>query len=424
MKFAIPFTLSLLFVMRPSESRAITLGEILNPLQNYFADCDKGDQNLSQVCTLLQSTVNAKLQQAHLSIQNGDVVYSDSKPQGQVLTDSCEQTIILQNLSSSATLYSTASVNLSGNAISRPALFGITLPVSVYGRADMLDEVGASVPYLGGFPPRVKHHCIGIANDHFYADATASATAKLVLFLSLEPVYTISPAKHFVIQLHPIVNVSVAVDGPVFNWGFHGLSPLTTVTTALVTPFNAFNDQLTATFGGGSARSVFSAQTSAAVNTLLNSTVGVLLTDEALGDPIGMNALVRNYVQAMATNYAQVSAAAAQNAANIRLRAQVAAALNLDASGNATYAFDFGFNQVAPTQADLDAIAALKAGPSGGGSSGGCASAATVASFCPTGTSADEAAGRAAYNQATSACQGCHVSSTNQSSCVQYHCSP
>jgi hypothetical protein len=409
--------------MYSSESRAITLGEVLNPLQNYFADCDKGDPKLSQLCTLVQTSVNAKLQQAQLSIQNGDLVYSDSKPQGQVLTDSCEQTIILQNLSSSATLSSTASVTLSGNAISHPALFGLTLPVSVYARADMLDEVGASVPYIGGFPPRIKRHCVGIANDHFYADASASATAKLVLFLSLEPVYTLSPANHFVIQLHPIVNVSVAVDGPTLNWGFHGLSPLTTIATGLVAPFNAFNDQLAATFGGGSVRSIFKAQTSAAVNTLLNSVVGALLTDEALGDPIGINALAHNYVQTMARDFAQVSAAAAQNAANTRLRAQIATALNLDANGNVTYAFDLGFNQVATAQADLDAIAALK-GASSGASGSSCNSPATVASFCPTGTSADEAAGRDAYNRATSACQGCGISSINESNCVQYHCGP
>jgi hypothetical protein len=421
MKYAIPFGLSMLFMMHPSESQAITLGEILSPYQNYFADCDKGDANLSQLCSIVQSVVNARLQQAHLSIQNGDLVYSDSKPQNQKLTDSCEQSITLRNLSTTATLSSTASVTLSGNAISKPVLFGITLPVSAYARADMLDQVGASVPYIGGFPPRIKHHCVGIANDNFYADATTSATGKFVLFLSLEPVFAISSVNHFVIQLHPIANVSVAVDNVNFNWGFHGLSPLTTVATALFAPFNAFNAQVSATFGGGSVRSIFQAQTSAALSTLINSGVGAVLTDQALGDPLGINSLVQNYVQDYARNYASIVAAAAQNAANQRLKSQIGAALNLDANGNVTYSFDFAFNQVTVTQTDLDAITAKKGGSTGGVT---CNPVPTVATFCPTGSSGDEAASRSAYSQAASACSSCRVTSTSQSSCIAYHCSP
>lgn len=419
MKYAVFFGLSLLFMLRPSDSHAITLGEILNPYQNYFADCDKGDATLSQLCSVVQTVVNAKLQQAHLSIQNGDLVYSESKPQNQTLTSSCEQTITLQNLTTTATLSSTASVTLSGNAISRPVLFGVTLPVSAYARADMLDKVGTSVPYIGGFPPRIKHHCVGVANDHFYADATVSATGKLVLFLSLEPVYAISPANHLVIQLHPIANVSVAVEGPNFNWDFHGLSPLTTVASALFAPFNAFNAQVAATFGGGSVRTIFEARTSAAVDALISSGIGAILTDEALGDPIGINSLVRDYVQDLARNYARVAATTAQNSANQRLKAQIAAALNLDANGNVTYAFDFGFNQVTVTQTDLDAIAAKR-----GASSSSCNPVPTVARFCPTGSPADEAAGREAYNRAASACQSCRITSTSESNCVAYHCSP
>jgi uncharacterized membrane protein YgcG len=63
---------------------------------------------------------------------------------------------------------------------------------------------------------------------------------------------------------------------------------------------------------------------------------------------------------------------------------------------------------------------------SGGASSGGagaCTSTEIVASFCPTGTSSDEPIARDAYSRATAACQGCRVTSTSESGCVNYHCS-
>ena len=184
---------------------------MLNPYDKYFANCNSGDANLNRLCGIVQSTVNSQLQQANISINNGDLVYSLNQGMNTVLINDCTRTTTLKNISTNATLSQAANVTLKGNAISKPVIFGLTLPIKAYFRSDFQDTLGARVlrPTLFG---GVKSECVRVGTDSYYGDVTTSATATITALLSLEPRYAVSSSNHYVIQLKPFTEVSATVN--------------------------------------------------------------------------------------------------------------------------------------------------------------------------------------------------------------------
>jgi len=342
-------------------SKAITLGEILNPYDTYFANCTSSDTNLQKVCSIVQGMVNNQLQQANLSISNGDLVYSFNQGMNNVLINSCARTTTLKNVTTNANLSQSANLSFKGNAISKPAIFGLTLPIKVYFRGDFQDSLGASVlvpsynPFSGP-----KYKCVAVGTDSYYGDVTTSATATITAMLSLEPRYAVSSSNHLVVQLKPITDVSATVNNLQLNLQLHGVSPFANMFSLLTAPINAVNGQVEAISDGGNIKSIIASQTYAAVMSIASTTYGGLLTDYALGNPLQIDSFVNAYLQNKAAQIAANKATTFGDDVSSRLKSRIKTALNLDANGKVIYAYDHNFNQVPVTQADKDAIAALE----------------------------------------------------------------
>jgi len=355
-----------LFVLLPNVSSALTLGEMLNPYDTYFANCNYSDANLQKVCSVVQTKVNDQLRNANLAINNGDLVYSFNQGMNNVLINSCTRTTTLKGTTTNATLSQSANITLKGNAISKPAIFGVTLPIKVYFRDDFQDTFGASISYPSINPfDGMKSKCVGIGSDSYYGDVTASTTATITAMLSLEPRYAISASNHFVVQLKPVTDVSATVNNLQLNLDLHGVSPFANMLSLLVAPINAVNGQVEAISDGGNIKSIIASQNYAAIMSLASTTYGAVLTDYSVGNPLQIDSLVNSYLQNKASQILSGKAISLSNDMNSRLRAKLSQALNLDSEGKAIYAFDRQFNSVEVTQLDKDAIAALEiaAGP-------------------------------------------------------------
>jgi hypothetical protein len=353
-----------LYLVFSMPSHAITLGEIINPYDRYFADCDQNNPLLQSLCTAVQAEVNARLAQAGLTIDNGDLAYSLDEGMNIVLNDSCSRTTRQTGMQYRAVLRQTTQIGLRGNAISKPMIFGVTAPIELYVRANFRDDFGATIYYPPKYPwERPRSTCQRYASDNYYGDTTAALTAKFSVLLSLEPRFAISQSNHLVIQLQPVVDVSLAADNVnVSNLDFHGVSVWANIAQTLAAPSNFMNGQVEAIFDGANFREIISLQKYAGLAELIGSGTGVLLTDFALGDPLMINNLIDDYLNNKARNMAADEARDARSDLANKLRAKVAAALDLDSAGKVIYAFDFGLNRVEPTQADRQAIATLERG--------------------------------------------------------------
>jgi len=213
MKYRITLLTFLMVLGMSPSSQAITVGEIVNPLEE-FLECDTNDSFVQIICNDIQEVVNRELTQANLQLEDGGLLFTQTDNTNRVLDGGCTSKTELRSLTTQVKLRSSASLNLSGNAISEPAMFLVELPVQ--------SSVNARLKTRTGFRD-IK--CRELYSDSYTASGSAFGKAKIGVILSLEPKYHYLPGYHMV-QIKPIVDVSASVNARVTNVRIRGANPL------------------------------------------------------------------------------------------------------------------------------------------------------------------------------------------------------
>ena len=343
-----------------STSYAITIGEILNPTQE-FLNCNTTTNPTAQYfCLEIQERINRELEQANLSIKDGGLLYEVNDTRDRTLSSSCSRRTELKNTNLKAHLLSEASIDLSGNALSKPALFTVDMPVKASARIDLNDRLGKKIRYVSGFPPRVKSKCIRVGSDSYYAIGSASLRASLVILFSLEPQFAVTPQGDFIIKIEPIIDVNAAIDGAVTKFDIRGASPLASLYSRINSINNAAFSGIEAILNASSVEGLLNdGLVSPIIETTTELTYGALLTDYALGNPAGFDKLVETFINIAVDKEVDKAQSEIDNI-TADLERQIAQALGLDSEGRAFYVFDANLAQQPVTQAHIDFIVPKK----------------------------------------------------------------
>jgi len=235
MKFkTILLTFLLVFGISPS-SHAITVGEIVNPLEDYL-DCEDTNSGLEEIaCSRFRDIINTELEQANLRLDNGGILFTQTDNTNRNLEGGCSSRTGLRSLTTRAKLLSSARLNLTGDSLSRPALFLVDLPVEASVDARLKTTYGTRIPFVG---------CRSYASDSFNGRGKARGRAKMSVFLSLEPRLTRRYERRGAfgsrrgrwvnyLTIKPIVDVSATVDAKVERVRLSGTNPLFAAVGAL-----------------------------------------------------------------------------------------------------------------------------------------------------------------------------------------------
>lgn len=301
-------------------AHAITIGQFQNPAES-FLDCENASSDLVVACQIAQQAINQKLAEANLYIESDGLVYRTVNTNNIRVKDSCSRRTTIKRQEFSLKLKNTASLRLSGNALSEPAVMALQLPVEAYARFDAKDEFGKKPPLAS---------CIRYASDSYWGDGGVSVTANLFAMLSLEPKYKRGPTGEYIFALKPIFDLHASVNNVnIDNFDIHGANAFLNIwsaATSLSTDLTVTADSL---LKGESVRRAFY---DLGVSQLIGQSQSILLTDYALSN----HGLVRETIDLL------VKASAAKGANNLNnsldgiataTKAKIAAALNLDASG-------------------------------------------------------------------------------------------
>jgi len=304
-------------------SKAVTVGQFINPLED-FLECDSNNSAVQIICNDVQEIVNRELAQANLELQDGGLLFTKTDNTRVNVKGGCSSRTDLNKLVAGVKLLSDASVDLSGNAISKPVIFAIELPVEANVEAFLKTRYGARV-FFGS--------CSQYASDSFRIVGDANGNAKLALFLSLEPKLTISNDGEIIVRIKPIVDVSAAVDAEVTRLKIKDTSPILgfigTISGIISAPFKLGDAVLR-------GKSV----TNALEGIILNIGLGLTLTETGLG-----GSLISDYAENYANDQVddQIDELGLEQV-EMDLERNIKRALRLDENGERYFVFDLNFS--------------------------------------------------------------------------------
>lgn len=310
----------LILIFLPNLSFAITIGEIINPLDKYL-NCEQANPIEKKVCIVVQNKVNQILSSSSISFNHGDVLYKYSDGTNRKINTghSCTYTAKMTSITANTNLNSGGSVDFKGNSISKPVIFTIRLPINLYTRTNIKAKLGA----------RFFGKCIRLGTDSFYADANLATTANLGILFSLEPKLERAPNGDYVISIQPIINVSSEVTNTSVNLNFHRVSPLTTVYIAVVGTTSSLFKSFKGVLHGDSVKDIFD-------TAIIDIGTGIVLTNSIFPIP-----LVDSYIDREVRNAANDRITGASNrfsdSLGMRLTQKMNNALNLDSSGRRVF---------------------------------------------------------------------------------------
>ena len=324
------------FILFSSQCYAITIGEIVNPLEKYL-DCRNTSVWYEQeVCRAINAEIVPRLANANISIVNGDIVFREDPiaTPGPINTGhSCSHRAWLRSNYLTAKVLSSGSLDLDFNSISEPLMLLFRAPIDIYARADIKEEWGYR--FLGS--------CNKSGDDRYHGDFSFSGVGILKVVVSLEPNFKRSSQGDIFVLLKPFVDVKVGMEDVSAEFDFHGKSVL--------------NGLATTVFGAGS--SLLQLRPSRFQD--LDETVAEL---ESLGISLGLGAVqtldsvsdnildidlfddflvslaIESDIEDLNNSFADISGSIEQDIFD-----ELSGALNLDENGQVYYLFDANFNR-------------------------------------------------------------------------------
>ncbi len=310
----------LLTIPIPIPSFAVTVGEIINPIDKYL-NCETGSTVEKQICLLVRNKVNEILSQSNISFSNGDVLYNYNNGTNRKINTghSCTYRANITNIQATTVLNSGGSVDFRGNSISKPVVFTIRLPIDLSTRTDIKAKLGTR--FLG--------KCVRLGTDSYYAHANLATTTNLAILFSLEPKLERAANGDYIISIQPIIDVASEITDTSVNLEFHRVSPLASVYLAIVGSTSSIFKGISNILHGGSVKDMFE-------SAFIDIGTGIILTNSVFPVP-----LLDNYVNNRLTNLADEKISGTANAFSAslerRLIQRMSQVLKLDSNGRRVF---------------------------------------------------------------------------------------
>ncbi len=208
---------ALFFVFSFGSVSAITIGEIVNPLED-FLECKDLEWYEKAICEDAAQRIYGSLNERGIGFSSGDIIMTEHPVTAEKQLDtghSCTHRAWIKDNYATARLLSDGSLNFSGNGISKPLTFMADFPINFYARVYLKETAGVRNPING--------NCQNIGTDHFYADSNVNTRMYLGMSFSLEPelLDERTPEGDYQVQIAPIFIVESQLRPTEINFTFH-----------------------------------------------------------------------------------------------------------------------------------------------------------------------------------------------------------
>lgn len=304
-----------------SNAHAITIGEIINPLES-FMECSNLKWYETAICLAVTKEINQKLKEKSISFSNGDILYRIEPvvSSGSIDTGhSCTHTANIRSSYATATLNSSGIIDLDFEEISTPIVAFLELPVGFYAKVNLEEEWGTMV--FGS--------CEEYASDSYYADGSASVTAFTRIVVSMEPKLEALSNGDYQVTTEPLVDVTSGFNDIDIDFDLHGKSVLNGIATLISSGLSAPINTLEAGLAGDSMMEELK---QFGIDTL----VGSFQIFESISDNL-FNDILISAVEDVAKKKAEEKGENIASQLEDKIKDNIIDNLNLDANGKRIY---------------------------------------------------------------------------------------
>jgi hypothetical protein len=281
-----------------------------------LVNCDSGSPEVRALCQLALARVNQELDARGITIdKDGVLVEFDDPTDRKIETGhSCTVRAELKHANVQTRVKSSASLDVSGNSLTRPLVIKLALPVDLKARLDIKQSYGHRL-LLGS--------CNNAGSDSYSLTGGVSTTADIVLGFTLNPSFAVRDNGEYAIVLEPKVAMATALRDMNFSLHASGVSPLSAVWTHTAGFSSTLARSTTALFRGDSVSSIF--KSTYAWDFLVPVVLGIGSLPRPLEEEI-FSAMVPLFVEGEAKKRAASFSAGLEE----RLQAKVNAALGAE----------------------------------------------------------------------------------------------
>lgn len=217
-------------------------------------DCSRFNWYERVICEDVAHEISNIFEENNILLTNNELVQyvNPVTPPRQVNTGhTCSHRAWLRDNYARIGLSTSSKLDLSGDLISKPLTLAANLPVSLYTKVNFKEKWGVTYYTIrcSGWKCRKKRKCATIADDSYYADLSASTTAKMLFSVNLQPQFGELPNGNYFIKVKPVAFVNISLDNYDANFRLHGKNSLFAALGSILTTTSSasqlFTDWLT-----------------------------------------------------------------------------------------------------------------------------------------------------------------------------------
>lgn len=171
-------------------------------------------------CALILTEVNQALAKQNLQLDNRGLVYNYDDRSGMRVGGSACSPLESTRRTAQVTLTRQTRLDLEGNALTQPLVFGFHLPVDLAVTAHMRQRNGFRIPFGG---------CGNLPTDGYRINARASTEADVVVSFWLNPKFVRESGLKYEISVEPELRVDAALEVPRLSTSTSGVNPVSAV---------------------------------------------------------------------------------------------------------------------------------------------------------------------------------------------------
>ncbi|WP_437763743.1 hypothetical protein WMF27_39290 [Sorangium sp. So ce281] len=213
-------------------------------IQPGIINCDTGPQEVRSLCKMALDRVNSELDARGITVDGEGILFELDDPTDRKIDTghSCTVRAEQRHATYSARLKRSASLDITGDSLTRPLAVKLSLPV----------EYSAKIDVNQTFGYRVLGSCNKSGSDSYSLRGSLATTADIVLGLDLNPTFGVRENGDYAITLEPKVAVATALRNTNVDLRVSGVSPITPVVTFATGFSSTVAKSATALFSGDS----------------------------------------------------------------------------------------------------------------------------------------------------------------------------
>ncbi|WP_437276324.1 hypothetical protein WME90_34465 [Sorangium sp. So ce375] len=213
-------------------------------IQPGLINCDTGSQEVRALCKMALDRVNSELDARGVTVDSEGILFALDDPTDRKIDTGHACTVRAEQRHAyySARLKRSASLDVSGNSLTRPLVIKLSLPVEYSAKIDVNQTFGYMI--LGS--------CNKSGSDSYSLKGSLATTADIVLGVDLNPTFGFRPNGDYAITIEPKVAVATALKNTNVDLRVSGVSPITPVVTFATGFSSTVAKSVTALFSGDS----------------------------------------------------------------------------------------------------------------------------------------------------------------------------